>query len=529
MSAETSRMISIPEKKNETCVSPELSSWPSSLVSNKSVLRDIPERMKVQDELLRTARDYTHNVLGIDIPTDNFDNIIAAGHQALWHHCGIWIKNVAVSVFAKATGSGGLHLILDHDICDTAMLLPQQNIDGSWSFRKIQTETKQEPIPLELRPLPKEENIRDFLDTVTKAYPWQFCNEIWSQKSVVADRKMSSLHSIADLITYLQSSLNVNLGLDNILYLPISRLSQSDAFLDFVISLAADARGFAGCYNNGIDEVLKSGKSRSEIGIRHLIYEKNMDLTELPFWVVWPDGDRTSLYVRINADGIIVISAGLEIIGCLDSQSDTGKIGQLKNILHQTGLMLRPKAISLMLFVRLFLADWFVHGAGAQWYEMVTNYIMENYYKVKPPEFGTVTCTMGLPLADEVASSGDLSQLHNKMRDIRHNPEKYIDESGLKTQPVASLIRAKNEQIDLANNRSMASDKRKSAWKSLEDINQKLLEYTKSAVSDLETQIAESQKNQISRKVLNNREYFFGLFPEQKLEEIAGAFTFTGS
>jgi hypothetical protein len=195
-------------------------------------------------------------------------------------------------------------------------------------------------------------------------------------------------------------------------------------------------------------------------------------------------------------------------------------------MLQQAGICLRPKAISLTLFTRLFLTDWFVHGVGGSFYEQITNHIIEKYYKMKLPEFGIATCTMRLPLSDNVAFSNDISRLRHKMHDTRYNPEKYIDRSKLKNQQVTSLIKAKKEQIELANDRSMSSGKRKSAWKSLIETNQKLLEYTECANKKLEDKIVESENNQISREVCGSREYFFGLFPKQTLDEITGSFTF---
>ncbi len=529
MLMETSKKLSIPEKQNVIGVSPEPSQWAYLTASNRQILYHVPDRMKVRGELLKIARNYMHEVIGTSCTIDIFENIIAAGHQAVWHHCGIWIKNLAVSKFAKAVGSGGLHLVLDHDICDTAMLLPGQDENCNWFFQRIEIESKQKSVPLELRSLPQKEYIKDFLNAVTKAYPWQFCNSIWSQPSIIADEKISNLRNVADLITYLQSVLNISLGFDNILYLPASLLSESDAFLDFVISLTVNARDFADCYNNGIDKTLKLGKSKTTIGIRRLVYERQKDLTELPFWLVWPDGNRTSLYVHSNESGAIWISNGTAIIGCLHSQSKSGKIDQLRSMLQQAGIRLRPKAISLTLFARLFLTDWFVHGVGAQMYETVTNYIIENYYKVKPPEFGIATCTMRLPLSDDVALGDDVLQLRQKMRDIRHNPEKYIDNSKLKNQQVEILVKTKRQLIELAADRSMSSDKRKSAWKSLGLTNQRLLEYTKNVTSELKSKAIESQKNKVSHQVCSSREYFFGLFPKQKLNEITNSFTFPGS
>lgn len=527
MLAETLQNLSIPKQKNIIFVSPEPSDWLSLLAENKLATENLPNRLKTRRELLGIARNYTLTIMDVVCPNNIPENIMATGHQAIWHHCGIWAKNLAMCKFAKAVDGNSLHLVLDHDICDTAMVLPKQNTDGSWYFEKIEVEPKQDAVPLEFRRVSQESYIKTFIDTVINPHAGQFCSDIWSKCAVLKKNKIPRFNNIADLITYFQGVLNVALGLD-MAYLPVSKLSQSSAFINFVISIILDAASFATTYNDAIAKQINESKINTGETIRRLILDKATGLTELPFWLLLPNGKHTSLYVTSNKTNKIRISTASTELGNLDSGYISGKTDQLKNILERLGYRLRPKAVSLTLFVRLFLADWFVHGIGGALYEPATDYIIENYYRMKPLRFGVATCTMILPLPDAIAfPNNSISQLKHKLHNIKHNPEKYIDESVLKREPAASLLQAKKERIAQAKDRSLPCVLRKSAWSSLSIINQKLFEYAKDTVKILDKRIAELRKNAISQEVCNYREYFFGLFPEKKLHKVAESLAFT--
>lgn len=460
-------------------------------------------------------------------PNNISPNVIATGHQAVWHHCGIWAKNLTVSKFAKAVDGNSLHVVLDHDISDTAMLLPRQNPDGSWYSERIEIEPEQKAVALEFRRPQQQDHIKTFVDAVTKTRQGQFCNDIWSECAVLKADKISYFNSIADLLTYLQSVLNVALGL-NIIYLPVSKLSQSDAFINYVISIMLDTPSFAKTYNDAVTkQICESRINRRDI-VQRLKLDKTAGLTELPFWLLLPNGKRTSLYVVSKKTDKIRIGTASAALGELDSARMSGKAEQLKNMLHQLNYVLRPKAVSLTLFVRLYLADWFVHGIGGSLYEPVTDYIIENYYRIEPPRFGVATCTQTLPLPNTIASpAARISQLKHELHNIKHNPEKYIDASMLEEEPVVSLLRAKREKIEQATDRYLPAGLRKSAWSSLLRINQSLSEYARNTIKAVENKIAELEKNKISQEVCNYREYFFGLFPENSLRKLAKSLTFT--
>jgi len=521
------RYLSIPKKKGKVFISPEPSKWLPFLTENKLIAANITDRLKSRYELLRIARDYTQTVMDWVNIGNVSQNIIATGHQATWHHSGIWAKNLATCKFAQAVDGNSLHIVLDHDICDTALVLPRCSPDGNWHTERFEIESEQKSVPLEFRRPPSKNCIKAFVDSVTTAPPEQFCYDIWPEYLAYGFDKIPHFYSIAELITYFQSMLNFGLGL-NMIYLPVSKLSESDAFIDFAISIMLDAYQFAKIYNKAVIRQLCASRSNRRNTVPCLRLDRINRGIELPFWLQSPNSKRTSLCVALEKNNRIRIGSDTNVLDELDTSCRIGKVDQLRNMLRRSGYCLRPKAVSLTAFIRLYLADWFVHGIGGSVYEPVTDYIIENYFGIRPLKYGIATCTQTLFSLDSVASFTEkISQLRHEFHNMKHNPERYMDESVQKQEPVVSLLRAKKEKIAQAKNRSAPTSKRKAAWKSLLQINRRLSEYTENAAIEIEKKISESEKNRISHEVCNCREYFFGLFSENKLRRLTESITFT--
>ncbi|UCF43536.1 MAG: hypothetical protein JSV99_01005 [Planctomycetota bacterium] len=176
----------------------------------------------------------------------------------------------------------------------------------------------------------------------------------------------------------------------------------------------------------------------------------------------------------------------------------------------------------MTLFTRLFLADWFVHGIGGALYEDITDSILENYYRVKGLSFGVATATATLPLAncaDRVRET--VAELKQQLRSLKYNPEKFIEPSLHNREALKSLIASKVKLVQIASDRSLSAQAKKSAWKATADVNEKLLEYTKDFCQNLERKIKLAESKQQSEQLLNYREFFFGLFPEKTLRDIS--------
>ncbi len=520
MPIKTLQGLNVPDEKNIIFVSPQYSSWEQLLSKNELVMQKRAKGFVSRSELLNIAKDYTRAMT----PASGFEgideNIIVTGHQAIWHHCGILAKNSIISRFAADVNGCPIHLVLDHDICDTAIVLPKKQADGDWCFERIEIEPVQNPIPLGFRPAPQKEKIQALSDAIGRIYGKHFCCTIWSQYLGLPSNCLPDFKNVADFITCFQAMLNSALGI-KMLYLPVSLLSASSCFVDFAASVIINASDFAHSYNNAVFDQMKYKNVNTSETIRPLMVDYSKGFIELPFWLVSYQGRRTSLYVKLADSGEIKICTAATNLGSLDSSENGGKIEQIKIILNQQKYRLWPKAVTLTLFVRLFLADWFVHGVGGALYENITDKIIEDYYGIEKLGFAVATATVTLPLCDCARTTGETSdELKQRLRDFKYNPEKFIEDSLMQTEPVKFLLDEKKNLIETTRNRDLTIQEKKSAWEAISAVNKSLFQFTGNALQNLNEKIKLLDSRCLAQQVLNYRQYFFGLLTEEILRDM---------
>jgi len=86
-------------------------------------------------------------------------------------------------------------------------------------------------------------------------------------------------------------------------------------------------------------------------------------------------------------------------------KDDLKSLSSLKTPLKERGLKIRPKALLLTLFNRLFISDLFIHGLGGAKYDLVTDEIIREFFKVEPPHFLVASCTLYLDFKSSPGTS----------------------------------------------------------------------------------------------------------------------------
>lgn len=509
----------IPVSEDVVCIRPEPACWRSLLQEDGGATRhDATRDRRRRTELLNRARAYTHRILRADAPDGGGTDIIGTGHQALWHHCGIWAKTLVAAQFARAVQAIHLHVVVDHDVCDTALVMPVRTSEGRWTSRRVEIEIRQRAVPLEMRDSPSAQQVEEFARMVAEQNSAAICTDVWRRAALHETGDKHRFRTISDLITYLHALLNRHLGLSAMLYLPVSELSVSDTFVRFALSVMADAPRFARVYNEAVTACSRA-KGRGRRIARYLMVDAEPGRTETPFWLTGPDGHRQPLYVSRQEKEMIGIVTANQELGMLDSTCSDG-IGQLRRLLERHSYLLRPRAVTLTLFLRMTLVDWFVHGVGGADYELIGDYLFQRYYRRRPPHVAVATCTMMLPQDGSVSHHDGVVPAKHELRALRHHPERYIPEPLAKREPVATLVRRKHTAVSHATNRCLPHEQRKSAWLEIAKLNAELLPHAMRAADGLRQKFVEAERRARSEKVRTCREYFFGLFPEPRLRAL---------
>jgi len=510
----------IPVERGIVCIHPEPACWGACLQENRRAgAGDATGDLSGRRELLSKARVYTRRLLGTGVPEDNDTAVIGAGHQAIWHHGGIWAKTLVAARFARAVRAVHLHVVVDHDLGDTALVIPRKTAAGEWMGHREELEIDPRSVPLEMRESPPARQLAGFLRAVMERNPAGICADVWKQTPWPEDDARPRFHTVSDVITYLHALINERLGVSPELYLPVSELSASDVFLRFAGGVMTDATRFSSLYNEAVVAANPTPGGSLRVA-RPLRIDQEQNRAEVPFWLVDTGGRRLPLHVNRHGKGVIQVGTAARPLGQLDATS--GDLpDQLRELLTYRGYRLRPRAVALTLFVRLTLVDWFVHGVGGAIYERIGDHLFEHYYHRRPPHMASATCTMILPQEEPSGtSSAGVGEAQRQLRAFLYQPERFLPAPTAATEPVATFIRLKQAAVSTARDPCLPHDRRKAAWKEIARLNRQLQVHAKPAADLLHQKLAEARDSDRSQQVRDSREYFFGLFPEPRLRAL---------
>ena len=406
----------IPKNDGETLIYPPLSEYARLAAENSA----FPKAVKIgggnlgdlkreaRSETLRIAEGYTRS-LGLETAAGYASPapIIASGHQPSMFHPGVAIKTMALSQAAAQSGATPLFITVDHDDIDASAVSLPIIRDG----RLVKTSHTLFPSArgrvLEKAGVEGWEVTRtrlnealQLMDSPRLAGPRNAMEEFLGRLDA---RPPDSVESYAQLAILLRRAWErpVNGGY---LEIPVSSICQTRAFLHFAASIMEDIEKFAGVYNAELE------RYRKEHGLRYPANPfpnlgKPGDSWEAPFWTLAGD-KRERLYVTpagrvVTEDGSVDVSIGAVTGGALP---------------------IRPRAITLSLYMRLLVCDLFIHGVGGAKYDHVTDGIIKEYYGLTPPQYAVVSATFhaDIPLENP---SGRIEGIKTRLRDIGQRPE----------------------------------------------------------------------------------------------------------
>src|SRR5665648_1097190 len=436
--------------------------------------------------------------------------IIQTGHQPVFFHPGIWIKNIFLNELLKSPlpdKSLGLNIILDNDICKNLNFsLPALSSTGNLKLERVNflSPTLAPNLPFEEHPCPSLEIITKFnRDIIRRLKLLESENkDILNNYKIFALCLENSSHLFSQ--NHKRGNLGEFLGLARRLYekeidpacleIPFSQICDSDEFLSFFLEITKNIKSFSDIYNKKLDEYRKLFKIRNRAHPSpNLMITEN--LTEIPFWI-WKEGDeRTKIFILKEEEKNYLYNDSYGKIFIIEKDG-LKSLFSLKTILKQRGLKIRPKALLLTLFNRLFISDLFIHGLGGAKYDLVTDEIIREFFKVEPPHFLVVSCTLYLDFkSSPTASDSKVSALKKKVRDLEFNPQRYVDELALTKKEkiqIGELTEKKTELIKKIKEIPSPVEKRKFSEK-IKAINNFIVEKVKPLKCELSKKLEDEE------------------------------------
>ena len=492
-------------------------------------------RENCRNKLLQEAIDFSqsHKINFESNLKHNHHTIIQTGHQPTFFHPGIWIKNIFLNEILKSPPDNrkiGLNIILDNDhYREPSFNLPILFDSGFLKLEKINFLSKPTNLPFEESSLPSFGQIKEFnKNVITKIKSLKnkniINNFIYFSKCLEKSRYLcqqgNDKNNLGEFLgvarRYFENDIN-----PIYLELPFSKICDSDEFLSFFWEITQNIDLFSKIYNSKLDAYRKHHKIRNKVNPLPDLLIKDK-LIELPFWV-WKKGDiRKKLYILKEERSLFLYN---EIYGKLIcfGKNNPKIFSRLKNVLKKNQIKIRPKALMLTLYNRLFIADLFIHGIGGAKYDMVTDGIIKEFFKVEPPYFITISATLLLDLKSFYSSIGpSIPLLKKKLRDFNFNPENFIPNIGLLGNDkfgVRPLIKRKIELIKKIKV-SAAPIEKKEISKEISQINHAIKEKLLPLKIELNEKLVIEEKKEKQAEIYNFREYPFCFFSAKELRNL---------
>lgn len=556
--------LAAPRGDGDVLVTPAMSAYAAIVRANRqarqAVLRLMPSRESAQNEDSGVADDRWE---------------IATGHQPAFIHPGVWAKAVVAAVAAQRLGGRSCFFVVDSDVVHQPELLwPVEGEDGlgvagasvvpgepgltyeqspnmsteRWRsliaelppraallsehamplFRRgflASNDTSAEP-PVDARGLtqpPRRGRARDDASG-DRAGDGGGCDyvERW-MRGVAAVCEALEIASprflrVSTLFTFLPRRgprAAATSSLDN----------GPNAAAWFVGQLLNDARRFATDYN----EALAAYRRRRRLGgNRHPIPDLVVQdrRVEAPLWALRGRAPRRRLFVSETVGGSLLLLAGQEPIGRVDCPAILAEPEQaIASCLN--GWQLRPRALALTMYLRLFECDLFIHGIGGAKYDQITDDIIRRFFQVEPPRYACVSATLRLATLRSAATRPDLMRCRRRLRDARFNPQRYIGVSSPEQAPLQAELdqreRAIAESRRLASSAPSDRTARRAAFARIRQANEAILQAVPDVSRRLTQELAEAQRLWKQNKTADSRDWFFALHPIERLRVLARA------
>jgi hypothetical protein len=475
-------------------------------------------RALARQEVLGAAHDYFREN-GEPVPSGTADSFILAGHQPELHHPGVWIKNFALAGLARRHGSSALNLIVDNDtVKSTALRFPVRSGPSGAYLETIAFDEWSGEVPYEERPVRDEALFASFAEragAVTQG--WNFPSMLpafWAEVS----RQARRAPLLGERFAAARRSFERRWDCHN-LELPVSRLSRTQSFAWFGCHLGSELPRFHETYNAAVAE------HRQRHGIRsknHPVPDlaKEAGWLELPFWG-WRAGSaqRARLFAR-PAAGTTELRAGADIWPALSGPGDPEACVRGWRGYEGQGFKIRPRALTMTMFARLFLGDLFVHGIGGAKYDELTDEIIRRFYGIEPPAFMVLSATLLLPLASFAANVEERNRLQRTVRDLHYNPQRYLVDAST-NGIIAELIAAKRHWIERA---PADRSERRQRFETIRRLNEQLVPYVQDREASAKGQLERIDMQLNANGILQRRDYAFCLYPEEKLRSFYARF-----
>jgi len=507
----------VPEQDGEVLVVPALPELPDHLEGNRALLAaaDLTVNGQSFQELRRETREALWEIAfsrpGSARGVSPDRPLIVTGHQPEFFHPGIWLKNHLASWLARGAGGIGANFVVDSD-APGARSISFPQVTGA-------DVRKRELVFLADRPGLANEEFRigdgvDFAGVQAAAEEEALGERMRESLQRFLDRlEMEPGQDLPTTVSRLRLAYEAEHGLEN-LELMLSRLSETRPFRHFLLHILANLDAWREAYNGSLDEYRRLHGIRSRANPL-----PDLQVNETPFWI-WPAGrERRSLFVDLSGGSARLLYEG-ESVGEVPLGSAAGQENALEALaeISRSGVRVRPRALVTTMFARLFFADIFIHGIGGAKYDVVTDEIIQRFFRLEPPVYIAASGTFHLPVEAVIAGGDSPDRLQYQARDVDYNPFRYAPESRRRDPQFIERHTEKQLLLNLMPDREKA--RKYELFLRIKELNREMASSISSEAKVIRERLAAARSLTRQKAILEARGYPFFLFPESGIREV---------
>ncbi len=445
----TLRRFRAPTGDGEVLAEPSVEALPALVASNRQLLEQ--SAVQIGGVSLREFRKQARAEL--QLPTDG--PLIIGGHQPELSHPGVWVKNFAIHGLARRVNGTSLNLIVDNDTLKTPCLrFPNIGSDVRESCVAFDDDIGERPY--ETRPIQNPERFAAFAEVVRDAA------KNWPFEPLIRSIWQPAHGKVGETFSAWRQNLEREWGCHNC-EVTVRELSQTASFARFVSHISADLPRFRTAYNGAVIAYRHTHGLRSK---NHPV--PDLAEGELPFWEMSTNGRRPATNATPHG-------------------------------------AMRPRALTLTLFARLCLGDFFIHGIGGGKYDEVTDAIIRDYFQIAPPAYQVLSATLHLPFPHSARPQNEVAQLEHQLRDLHWNPQRALPDSFPERDRVLAATPADHAG-------------RRQRYRDLREWNERLHPQVASQIAAIQAELDEAKNTIRTNASLTRRDYAWVFYPEAALK-----------
>jgi hypothetical protein len=316
---------------------------------------------------------------------------IATGHQTELFHPGVWAKLAMIDAMARSVDADCLFAAVDSDA--------PKHLQLRWPGKSQPITDDPNLAAAEWAGLLASPSVA-YIEQMKASFQadaahWPFAPMLGEFLDDLDHQTQTP--SLASALTASMYRLDWSLGLRHQSILT-SRLWSNEPYLAFVHHLLASADSFAGIYNQALREYREAhgidnpGRPMPDLHISETD-------CEVPFWL-----DDLGKNIRHRATvrgrhGHWRLEAEGDSFNISTGSDLAAAAGRLQQFLSRHNFRLAPRALTLTMYLRVFIVDQFVHGIGGGRYEQVNDRVIHRFFGFEPPAFSVTTATLYFPTA----------------------------------------------------------------------------------------------------------------------------------